>query len=310
MATGQRLRTGDVNTRRIALRRDTRWGLIFIAPGVAYFLVFWILPVILAAVQSVSRWKAGRAAGFIGLKNYIDLLNDPLFHNSVSASAVISGGAVLLTFTIALGLALLLNDETLRGGRWFRIIIFLPVVTDWVATGLIWQLIFLPYQGVLPGIFFNLGLRDLMSLGWTSSRQLAPLAIIIFIVWKTTGLYTVILLAGLKSVPKPLVEAARVDGANAWQAFRHVTMPLLAPITVFVVVSSFVSTVGLFEPVFMLTGGGPADATKTLPLFLYEQFFQFQAGGYASAAGMLFLFICLFFALVAARRLQQTAYEE
>lgn len=310
MANGQRLLRADKITRRVALRRDTRWGLVFIAPGVAYFLVFWIMPVILAAVQSFSRWRAGRAAGFIGLKNYIDLLNDPLFRNSVSASAIITGGAVILTFGIALGLALLLNDDTLRGGRWFRVIIFLPVVTDWVATGLIWQLIFLPYQGVLPGVFYNLGLRDLMSLSWTSSRELAPVAIIIFIVWKTTGLYTVILLAGLKSVPKPLVEAALVDGANARQAFRHVTIPLLAPITVFVVVSSFVSTIGLFEPVYMLTGGGPADATKTLPLFLYEQFFQFQAGGYASAAGMIFLFICLMFALVAARRLQQTAYEE
>ncbi|HVO72287.1 MAG TPA: sugar ABC transporter permease [Aggregatilineaceae bacterium] len=292
------------------LRRDTRWGLIFIAPGVAYFLVFWIAPVILAAVQSLSHWKAGRAAGFIGLKNYIDLLNDPLFLNSVSASAIITAGAVILTFAIALGMALLLNDETLRGARWFRVIIFLPVVTDWVATGLVWQLIFLPYQGVLPGIFYNLGLPSLMNLRWTADRGLAPVAIIIFIVWKTTGLYTVILLAGLKSVPKPLVEAALVDGANAWQAFRHVTIPLLAPITVFVVVSSFVGTIGLFEPVYMLTGGGPADATKTLPLFLYEQFFQFQAGGYASAAGILFLLICLSFALIAARRLQQTAYEE
>ena len=294
----------------IRLNRDTRWGLIFIAPGAAYFLIFWILPVILAAIQSLSRWKAGRAAGFIGLKNYVDLLNDPLFRNSATISAIITAGAVIITFGLALGLALVLNDDTLRGSRWFRLIIFLPVVTDWVATGLVWQLIFLPYQGMLPGIFYNLGLRDLMNLHWTADRGLAPIAIIIFIVWKTTGLYTVILLAGLKSVPKPLVEAALVDGANAWQAFRNVTMPLLAPITVFVVVSSFVSTIGLFEPVFMLTGGGPADATKTLPLFLYEQFFQFQAGGYASAAGMLFLLMCLAFALIAARRLQQTAYEE
>ena len=310
MANWQRPTRDRSFARSIRLKRDTRWGLIFIAPGAAYFVVFWILPVILAAIQSLSRWKAGRAAGFIGLKNYVDLLNDPLFRNSATASAIITAGTVIITFALALGLALVLNDETLRGGRWFRLIIFLPVVTDWVATGLVWQLIFLPYQGMLPGIFYNLGLRDLMNLRWTADRGLAPIAIIIFIVWKTTGLYTVILLAGLKSVPKPLVEAALVDGANAWQAFRNVTMPLLAPITVFVVVSSFVSTIGLFEPVFMLTGGGPADATKTLPLFLYEQFFQFQAGGYASAAGMLSLFMCLAFALIAARRLQQTAYEE
>lgn len=296
-------------SRRTA-RRETRWGLFFIAPGIIYFLLFWILPVILAVVQSLSRWKAGRAADFIGLKNYLNLFNDPLFWSSATASAIITIGAVLCTFVIALGLALLLNDDTLRGGRWFRLIIFLPVVTDWVATGLIWQLIFLPYQGVLPGIFYNLGLKDWIALRWTTTRELAPIAIIIFIVWKTTGLYMVLLLAGLRSVPKPLQEAARVDGANAWQVFSKVTMPLLAPITVFVVISSFVSTIGLFEPVYMLTGGGPADATKTLPLFLYEQFFQFQAGGYASAAGIVFLLICLVFAVIASRRLQQSAFEE
>jgi ABC-type sugar transport system permease subunit len=163
---------------------------------------------------------------------------------------------------------------------------------------------------VLPGIFSSLGLHDWMSLRWTATRELAPCAIILFSVWKTSGLYTVILLAGLKSVPRELVEAARVDGANSFEAFRHITVPLLMPIISFVIVVSFVSAIGLFEPVFMLTGGGPADATKTLPLFLHEQFFAFLNGGYASAAGILFLLICLFFAVFAASRLRQTAYEE
>lgn len=296
--------------RRLRLRRDAKWGLFFIAPGIAYFLVFWIIPVILAGVQSLSRWRVGRPAGFIGLRNYENLISDPLFLNSITASLVIAFSAVSLTFLLGLGLALLLNDETLRGARIYRVIIFLPVVTDWVATGLIWQLFFLPHQGVLPGIFYSLGLRELTSLRWTATRELAPIAITIFIVWKTTGLYTILLLAGLKSVPKALIEAARVDGANQFQAFRHVTFPLLTPITIFVVVTSFVSTIGLFEPVYMLTGGGPADATKTLPLFLYEQFFQFQNGGYASAAGIIFLVICLAFAIIASQRLRQRAYEE
>jgi ABC-type sugar transport system permease subunit len=149
-----------------------------------------------------------------------------------------------------------------------------------------------------------------MSLRWTATRELAPFAIIIFSVWKTSGLYTVILLAGLKSVPRELVEAARVDGANSVEAFRFITVPLLMPIISFVIVGSFVSAIGLFEPVFMLTGGGPADATKTLPLFLHEQFFAFLNGGYASATGILFLLICLLFAVFATRQLRQTAYEE
>ncbi len=292
------------------LRRETTLGLIFIAPGVAYFLLFWIYPVILTAVQSLRRWQMGRPGDFSGFDNYTDLLSDPLFLNSIRASLGITVAIVVLGFLVAFGLALLLNDDTLRGGRWFRVTIFLPVVTDWVATGLVWQLIFLPNQGVLAGISYSLGLRDLMGLRWTTARELAPLAIVIFSVWKTTGLYAVILLAGLKSVPKPLVEAARVDGANEWEALRHITMPLLRPIITFVIVVSFVSSIGLFEPVFMLTGGGPADATKTLPLFLHEQFFQYLEGGYASAAGIVFLIICLIFALLAARQLRQNVYEE
>lgn len=295
---------------RRRLHRDTIWGLIFIAPGLLYFLVFWIVPVVMTAVQSLWRWRVGRPAEFIGAKNYTDLLSDPLFLNAVRASLGITVAIVVLGFIVAFGLALLLNDDTLRGARLFRIIIFLPVVTDWVATGLVWQLIFLPNQGVLPGVFYSLGRPDLMDLRWTAARDLAPVAISLFSVWKTTGLYMVILLAGLKSVPKILLEAARVDGANEWDVLRHITIPLLMPIISFVIVVSFVSAIGLFEPVFMLTGGGPADATKTLPLFLHEQFFAFLNGGYASAIGILFLLICLAFALLAARQLRQTAYEE
>ena len=219
----------------------------------------------MTAVQSLWRWKVGRPSEFVGLNNYLDLLNDPLFLNAVRASAGITVGIVIIGFLVSLGLALILNDESLRAGRWFRLAIFLPVVTDWVATGLIWQLIFLPHQAA--------------------------------------G-------AGLKSVPRELIEAARVDGANSFEAFRHITVPLLMPILSFVIVVSFVSAISLFEPVFMLTGGGPADATKTLPLFLHEQFFAFLNGGYASASGILFLLICLIFAVFAARQLRQTAYEE
>lgn len=291
------------------LRPELKHGLFFISPGLAYFLIFWILPVVLALFYSLTKWKVGRPPQFIGLQNYLELLNDAQFIQSVGASAYITALAVSGTCFLALGLAVLLNDDTLRGNRIFKSLIFLPVVTDWVATGMVWQLIYLPYQGVLPGFFYNLGLRYLMGLRWTASRDLAPLAIVIFIIWKTTGLYTIVFLAGLKSIPKHYSEAAQVDGANAWHIFLHITLPLLRPITVFVLVSAFVSTIGLFEPVFMLTGGGPGDATRTLPIFLYENFFQFRNGGYASAAGILFLLICLVFALIAANRLRYSYYE-
>mgnify|MGYP005849636839 CR=1 FL=1 len=290
-------------------RRELRYGLTFISPAILFFLLFWILPVALAVGYSLSDWIVGRSAHFIGLKNYVALFIDPRFHESLLATLKITLPALIGTCGLALALALLLNDDKLRGRRVAMLIIILPFVTDWVATGLVWQLIYLPNNGVLAGIFAQLGLYHWVTLRWTTSRQLAPLAIALFTIWKTTGLYAIIFLAGLKSVPSSQLEAAQVDGANFWQTLVFVTLPLMRPLVVFVLVSAFVSIVGFFEPVFMLTGGGPADATRTLPIFLYENFFQFHKGGYASAAGIVFLLLCLGFALVAARFLQYSYYE-
>lgn len=292
------------------MRREVRSAFIFISPALAYFLLFWIAPVILALFYSLTNWSVGRAADFVGLKNYANLLTDPRFHQSLKASAEIVLITVTASTLIALLLAVLLNDDTLRGARLIRLCIILPVVTDWVATGMVWQLIFLPNAGVLASIGAGLHMKALVTTRWVSSSALAPWAVSIFIVWKTTGLYAIIFLAGLKGIPTQLKEAARVDGANSWRVFWLIIMPLMRPITVFVIVIAFVTNIGLFEPIFMLTGGGPADATRTLPLFLYENFFLFQRGGYASAAGILFLAMTLGFALVASRMLQYSYMED
>ncbi len=290
------------------MRRELRYGLLFISPSILFFAVLWIAPVLLAVYYSLTNWKVGPSAAFVGLKNYADLLSDQQFRQSVVASAELTALAVTCTVLLALGLAVLLDDEHLRGIRMFKVLVVVPVVTDWVATGLVWQLVFLPNRGVLAGLESLVGLRAPMGLGWTSNGGLAPIAIAIFIIWKTTGLYAIIFLAGLKGIPRHYAEAAMVDGANAWQVFRGITLPLLRPISVFVVVTAFVTTIGLFEPVFMLTGGGPAGATRVLPIFLYETFFQFHNGGYASPAGVLFLLICLVFAVGAARVMRYSYY--
>lgn len=294
---------------RIRLPNETRNGLLFISPALAYFVAFWVLPVALALWYSFTDWRVGQPAHFVGMANYLRLAGDPLFHRAVAASLTITTLALGTIFGLALGVAVLLNDSHLRLGRLFKLAVLIPMVTDWVATGLVWQLIFLPNQGVLAGLLEMVGASQWTDLRWTSSRALAPVAIAIFVIWKMTGFYALVYLAGLKGVPSEFQEAAVVDGATATQVFWRVTMPLLRPITVFVLVSAFITIVGLFEPIFMLTGGGPADATRALPIFLYETFFQFHRAGYASAAGMVFLLLCLGFALLAARQLQYAFYE-
>jgi ABC-type sugar transport system permease subunit len=279
----------------------TRTGLLFISPALAWFLVFWSLPVILTAWYSLTSWRVGGPSEPVGLANFTNLLSDPLFHQSVFASLWLAALVVTASMLLGLGLALVLSDERLLAGRLWRLIIIVPVVSDWVATGLVFQLIFLPNQGVLAALGHSLGLPWLVNMRWTTSASLAPIAIAIFIVWKQTGLYTIFLLAGLRSIPREVVDAARVDGAGSLQTLLRIKLPMMRPILVFVLIFAFLTTLGLFEPVFLLTGGGPAGATRTLPIFLYENFFTFGRSGYASAAGIYFLMVSLLFALVAAR---------
>lgn len=290
------------------MSRELKWGLIFISPAAVYFLAFWVLPLVLAIFYSLTDWSIGGSAEFIGLDNYKELASDPAFGRTVWNSIRIAGIALAVSLTLALGLAAILNDPDIWGARWFRLMVILPVVTDWVATGLVWQLIFLPNQGVLASIGADLGISELVRLRWTADRGLASWAIAIFIIWKQTGLYAIFFLAGIKGIPRDVIEAARVDGAGPWRQFWTIRWPLMRPITVFIVVISFVTTMGLFEPVYLLTAGGPVDATRTIPLFLYENFFTFGRSGYASAAGIYFLGMSLAFAFVSARVLRQ-AYE-
>lgn len=288
------------------MSRDVRWGLIFISPAALYFLAFWLLPLALALYYSFTDWSIGADPGFVGLANYTELLGDPLFRRTVRNTVWIAFLAVSISLAAALGLATILNDPAIRASRLFRIAIILPVVTDWVATGLVWQLIFLPNQGVLASLGADLGITELVRVRWTADRSLAPWAVAIFIIWKQTGLYAIFFLAGLKGISKDVLDAARVDGAGPLSLFWRIRWPLMKPITVFVVIISFITTAGLFEPVYLLTAGGPVDATRTVPLFLYENFFTFGRSGYASAAGLYFLGMCLAFAFVSARMLRDS----
>lgn len=285
-------------------------GVAFASPALAYFIAFWLLPVGMALFYSFTDWRLTPDFDFVGFDNYVRLAQDPRFLWSIQITLIISVAIAAASTIIALGIALTLDDPRIPFSDALRALFFLPVVTDWVATGLVWQFIYLPFEGVLAGMLLPLGLTEWAGLRWTSSRALAPAAVSIFAVWKLTGLYIIIFSAGLRSVPESYKEAARVAGANAWHIFRFVTLPLIAPITLFVVLISFVTAAGLFEPIFILTAGGPVDATRTLPLFMYETFFSFLQGGYASAQSIVALALTLVIALIAASRLQYGFYEE
>jgi ABC-type sugar transport system permease subunit len=286
-------------------RRELRTCLVFISPAIVFFIVFWALPVLMAVRYSFTDWQVGRSAPWVGVANFTELFGDPLFRTAIKASLTIAVLAVIGGVGIALGLALILARPDIRAARWWRLAVFIPVVTDWVSTGLVWQMMFLRDRGVIAQILAKLGFTSLVRTEWTTDPTLAPIAIAIFIIWKSTGLYMLFFLAALKSVPSDVLEASTVDGASAWQRFRYVRWPLMKPITVFVIVIAFVTALGLYEPIFMLTGGGPAGKTRALPIFLLENFFQFERSGYASAAGLIFLGMSLTFAFVASRVMKE-----
>lgn len=287
-----------------------RTGWLFTSPSTLFFVVFWLLPVALAVGYSLTNWRLTPTFDFVGLENYRRLFADPRFLNAIRTTAVLGVMVAGVGTLLSLALALLLNDVRPRLGNLLRVIYFVPVVTDWVATGLVWQFVFLPFRGVFAGVVVALGLPQLAGLRWTSSADLALVAVAIFAIWKLSGLYVIIFSAGLRGIPTMYLEAARVDGAHALQVFRHITLPLLRPITLFVLLISFVTAIGLFEPIYMLTQGGPVDATRTLPLLMYENFFSYGRAGYASAMAVVTLLLTLVVALIAAGRLQYGFYEE
>ncbi|SDI35429.1 carbohydrate ABC transporter membrane protein 1, CUT1 family [Actinokineospora alba] len=284
--------------------RELRVAAVFISPAILFFLVFWAAPVLLALYYSFTDWQVGQDETWTGVANYAKLLSDPQFHTAVLASMSIVLIVMAVSLVLALGVAIVLADPRIQAGRLWRVSVIVPVVTDWVATGLVFQLFFLPNQGVLASFGQSLGIDALNSVRWTTDAGLAPWAIAIFVIWKQTGLYAIFFLAGLKGIPGDILEASKVDGANSWQTFWRIRWPMMTPVTVFVVVLAFVTTLGLFEPVYLLTGGGPAGATRTLPLFLFENFFTFGNSGYASAAGIYFLLLSLMFTYAASRILK------
>jgi multiple sugar transport system permease protein len=217
---------------------------------------------------------------FVGLQNYAELLQSPDFRRTVANTIVFGAGAVALIGAGSLTLALAL-DQGLRGAGLFRAIVYSPGVTSFVATGLIWLWLLDPDRGPVNAVLGALGLP---RPGWTADVRWAMPSVVLAYAWREVGFFTIVRLAGLRGVPETLKEAARIDGATARRVFRHITLPLLLPTTLFVVVLVTIRATQLsFGLVYVMTGGGPAQATNVIALDLYLQAFQFLRLGYASA---------------------------
>jgi ABC-type sugar transport system permease subunit len=293
---------GQAAVARTALARSTTGpdrlsleGLLFVSPALLIMIVFIAIPAIWIFVLSVYKWDLiSSEQTYVGWANFDRLLKrDDLFRQSVLQTCYFVAVSVPAGMALALGLAVLLHAG-LPGRSLLRAAIFSPYVTPPIATLSIWLWMFNPDYGL-----FDAGLQavHLPKLGWHRSSDWIMPAIIIYSVWAHTGVNLVVFLAGLSNIPAEMLEAARVDGANAWQSFWRVTWPLLAPTTYFVLIISIIGSFKVFVPALVFGGsngtGGPNHAALTIGLYLYQQAFQFFHAGYGGAISVVFFLIIL-----------------
>ena len=272
------------------LRREAIDGYIFILPWIIGFLVFIAGPMVASFLISFMRWEIVTPPAWVGLEQYKRLLSDNRFYLSLYNTAYYVFIGVPLHLLLALLAAMAMNLN-LRGIRFYRTIYFIPSITPVVASSLLWLWIFNPEFGLANAALTALGLPRLF---WLQDPALAKAAFIIMSFWSIGG-QMVILLAGLKGIPRTLYEAAEIDGAGGWASFRHITLPMLSPAIFFNLILAIIGAFQVFTQSYIITGGGPENATLFYVLYLYRMAFENFQMGYASAmAWVLFLIILLF----------------
>jgi multiple sugar transport system permease protein len=255
---------------------------IFIAPNLVLLTTFMFGPILAAIVISFYKWNIIGVPQFTGLANYARLIEDPLFRTALVNTSIYTLGTVPTSMALGLGAALLLN-RPLPGRTALRGVYFAPMVISGVATGLIAAWMFNDNYGIINAFLRAVGLDPIR---WLSSPTWSMVAVIIATIWIRLGLSMVVYLAGLQAIPETYYDAAKVDGASAWQRFRYVTLPLLGPTTFLLVVINVIFSFKAFDLIFAMTGGGPGFSTTVLVLYIYQTAFQRSDMGYASTMGV------------------------
>ncbi len=254
---------------------------LFLLPSLVFLAAFTYYPVAVSAYLSFFEWNLTTPERlFVGLENFRRLWENRLFWTVVRNNLVYAVGTIPTTMVLGLWLAVLLNQR-LRANGFYRAAFFYPTVIPMVAAAMLWLFLFNPGIGLIN--YYGTRYLGLPRLEWLFDPDWAMPAIIIMSVWKHLGYDMLIFLAGLQNIPDHLYEAARIEGAGPWARFRHVTFPLLTPTTFFVTIVSVISSFQVFDQVYIMTQGGPADSTNVLVYYIYQQAFRFWDLGTAAA---------------------------
>ncbi len=273
------------------LRRQMWTALLFLAPSLLVLIVFVYFPILWAFGISFTNWQAGaaRVTSFVGISNYVTTLTSADFWSALKHTGYFIVLKLPIDMVLSLCVAMLLNQK-LRGMSFFRVAMFMPVVTSMVAAAAIWRVLYNPSTGFLNYLLNTVGLP---SQRWLRDPSLAMPSVVLVALWKGLGYNIVIFLAGLQNIGRHFYEAAELDGANGWQRFRHITLPLLSPVTYFVLLIGIINSFQVFSLVHVLApDGGPLNSVEVLVFYLYRLTFQeFKFGQGASVSFILFAIV-------------------
>ena len=295
-------RSGAVSLRQ----HEERIAFMFLSPWLIGFLAFTAFPIVASLLLSLTEYPILKSPEFVAFRNYSYMItSDPLFWQSLKVTTIYTVAIVPLQLVAAYALAILLN-QTVRGLSVFRTVFFLPSVTPAVATALMWLWVFHPEIGLANSALAAIGVEGPK---WLASTEWALPTFIIISLWGIGG-GMIIYLAGLQGVPTALYEAAELDGAGSWSRFIHVTLPMTSPVILFVTVTSMIGSFQVFTAAFVMTGGGPVNATLFFVLHLYHHGWLYLQMGYASALAWVLFVIILGLTLLLLRLSGRLIYYE
>lgn len=271
-------------------RHKTILPWLLLSPYIIHFLVFVAFPIIFSLVLTFNRWNIISPMEYIGLSNYSRILHDRLFWKAVGNTLVFLSIHIPLQIIVAITLAEILNQK-IKLRPFFRGAFFLPVIVSGVVVSILWQQLLGFNTGIFNRMLTSIGLG---RVGWLIDPNWAMPSIAIMATWKNVGLYIVLFLVGLQTVPKAYYEAADIEGATKWQKFWHITLPMINPTIFMVVILSTIGGFSLFIEPYVMTGGGPLNSTLSAVLYIYKQAFFYYHMGYATTLGLFFAMIILF----------------
>ena len=282
--------------------RRTLTAFLFLLPGTIFFVAFLVIPIVLLFFYTFNNGGIISEREWVGLANWRNVLRDDLVITAIRNTIVYCLMAIPAVFVISMVMALVLQQAA-RGGSVFRSLLYIPTLTPYVVAALIWQFVVHRDFGILNMILIQFGQEPR---NWIGSPELALRSITMLEVWRGVGFWSLLFLAALIGLPKELYQAAALDGANAWQRFRHVTLPLMRPTIFFAVVMATIWNLQLFDSVSILTNGGPQNSTVTVVWYIQQTTFAYtDKVGFGAALSFMLLLLILFLALIEIRLLRK-----